>query len=128
MGTNSELHLSIYGELPSLNIIGMYLNDKVSVTDAFEQGDIDTLRICGQTKVGTIKQIGLRGGSDTWKPEWVSINGIIFNYGCSSINDKEETSTPSNVLKTYDITIETCSIPFAGTDSAIYLYLYGDVD
>jgi len=127
-GTDSALYLSIYGEHSNkpMNIIGYYMNDKVS-GNAFEQGDTDTLRICGEINVGAIKQIGVRGDrSDTWKPDWIGIDGQIFNYHCSPIDDIEVRKNPSNGLRDYKVTIQTCTASGSGTDAGIYLYLFGD--
>lgn len=129
--TGWESNAGTFGEV-GINIIGIegstgffYLKDRVSGS-VFNNNGLDTFTLTGKD-VGTITAIGLKcDSSDTWDPEYAKVNGTY--YHCQEKLDKENptVSLTSTKARNYNVQVKTGTYSGAGTDSNVYLTIFGN--
>ena len=129
--TGWESNAGTFGDV-GINIIGIegstgffYLKDRVSGS-VFNNNGLDTFTLTGKD-VGTITAIGLKcDSSDTWDPEYAKVNGTY--YHCQEKLDKENptVSLTSTKARNYNVQVKTGTYSDAGTDSNVYLTIFGN--
>jgi len=124
-GTDSDIFLTIYGE--NGNTDEVRLNGYIS-GNAFERGDVDVVNIFA-VDVGTITKIKIRSdgtgvGSD-WYLDSISIGDNHAKFD-RWIKEGSYTVNVTGPPKDYRIEVQTGDMSGAGTDSNIYVTIYGD--
>jgi len=127
-GTDSDVFLTIYGE-DGRTTEEVRLNGLIS-GNAFEAGDVDSVNVYA-IDVGTISKIKIRKDNAWAGPDWylnsISIDDDAYAKFDQWIDDAAGgyTVDVTGPPKDYDLVIKTSTTSGAGTDSNIYIILYG---
>jgi hypothetical protein len=142
-GTDSRVYCTLFGNICAGSSGEFHLINSAEHSDAFETGSTDTFQHILSRSLGRISSICIRHdasglGSD-WQLQRVTVKDVTsgevteFEHGgwltkerCSVVLSAHRQSIQSAAGFLYEVSVDTGSDPGSGTDSKVYVVLYGE--